>query len=373
MEPTVVINATSIGARFDGIGAYGIHLLRALGAARSELRLTAVLGEAARRRFGPEGPPPGIDVRWVGGEVAPDRGTRGHLRRWMHAQVLALRHRRNLVFCLSQIEAPLWGGPRIVTVHDAIPLLFKQDHPRQYHYYRRFLGRALRSAAAVITPSEATRSLLRSIYGLPEEKLHVIPHGPTVPPRNGKPASPVKRPYVLCIAHASPTKNLDALVDAFGRITDRIREDLVIAGTGLDRSSLAALQGGNGVGTRVVIRPNVSEQEKIELLDGATVFVYPSLAEGFGLPPLEAMARGLPIVTARSGALSEVCAGAPVYVDPCDSPGMAAALYALLNDEGERRRMAARSRERVQAFSWYASARRHLELFRRILGSSRSS
>jgi glycosyltransferase involved in cell wall biosynthesis len=239
-------------------------------------------------------------------------------------QVLA-RQRRNLVFALSQIEARrLWAAPRIVTVPSTPSALFSRTTAAVPYYAG---CEALRAPPPAIHALRGDRSLLRSIYGLPKEKLHVIPHGPTVPPRNGKPASPVKRPYVLCIAHASPTKNLDALVDAFGRITDRIREDLVIAGTGLDRSSLAALHGGNGAG-RWSSAPTCRSRRRSRLVAPPCSSIRRST--GFGLP-----LRGPPPAAFhrhRQGRALRRCAPVPPYVDPATARGQASALYALLND-----------------------------------------
>ena len=372
MERTVVVNATSIASRADGIGAYGVHLLKALAQVDGDIRFHVFLNARARARFEGMVFPDRMRVEYVSGSMSPDHGTQGHLRRWVYANALALRHPGSVLFALSQIEAPLWGRPGIVTVHDVIPLLFGQDHPRQYHYYRRVLGPALGRAAAVITPSETTKRLLASIYGLRDEKIHVIAHGPTVPPRNGRPVAGLGRPYVLCLAHASPTKNLGALVRAFALVQEHIGEDLVIAGTDVDGAGLAALLRRLAVpASRVQVRPNVTDREKIELLDGASLFVYPSLYEGFGLPPLEAMARGCPVVTANAGSLPEVCADAPVYVDPRDVSDIARALQAVLRDPERRRRLVQRGLARVRAFSWESSVRRHVELFHRILERGR--
>lgn len=372
MERSVVVNATSIAGRADGIGAYGVHLLKALARVDGDIRFRVYLNSRARARFEGVAFPERMRIEWVSGSMSPDHGSRGHLRRWLHANALALRHPGSLLFATSQIEAPLWGRPGIVTVHDVIPLLCPRDHPRQYHYYRRCLGPALRRAAAVITPSETTKRLLTSIYGLRHDKIHVIAHGPTVPPRNGEPVVCRSRPYVLCLAHAGPTKNLGALVRAFALVQAHIGEDLVIAGTDLDGAALGSLLRRLAVpASRVQVRPNVSDGEKLALLDGASLFVYPSLDEGFGLPPLEAMARGCPVVAASAGSLPEVCADAPVYVDPRDVSGIARALQGVLGDPERRQRLVQRGLAHARTFSWESSVRRHLELFQLVLGRGR--
>lgn len=364
VKPTIVINATSIGAKPDGIGAYGVHLIHALAAADCGLQFKIFLNRDAKTRF--EGFPATDDVAfgWVSPRVSPDRGSKGHIARWAFAQSLALRYRATPVFSLSQLEATGVGGPSIVTVHDVIPLLYPEHHPRQHPYYKRFLGPALRRASAVVTPSQTTALQLEQHYSLDPGLIHVIPHGPTVPRRSETSRVATTRPFILCLAPPSPTKNLQALIAAFGLIKDRIGEDLVIAGADIERG-LSAWPGiEKDVADRVQLRSNISDQEKIALLDQASALVCPSLDEGFGLPTLEAMNRGCPVVASHAGSLPEVCGGAAALVDPTDILAMAATLARVVIDERLRRSLIARGTERARAFSWRRSARRHIEVLR---------
>jgi len=358
---TVVINATSIGRVLGGIGVYGVLLIKALARTDSGLRFHVVMNEAARGHFADTEFPPFLSVRYLSAALSPDRGSRGHLLRFLHATQLAVRAGRKLVFATSQIEAPLLGGPGIVTVHDAIPLLFEEQHPRQRHFYRHVLGPALRGAAAIVTPSQATKSLLERHYALPGEKIRVIPHGASVPvsrrpPERRAPAAP----YILCIGRPNPIKNVETLLAAHRLLRRRLRVSLVFAGgpppfrpTPLDED--------------VVFRGNVSDAEKLELLDKATVLVCPSLYEGFGLPLLEAMARGCPLVVSNGGSLPEVGGEAARYFDPRDPAALAAALHEVLTDRDTRERMMEHGYRRVRAFSWEASARQHVSLFEEVL------
>jgi glycosyltransferase involved in cell wall biosynthesis len=169
----------------------------------------------------------------------------------------------------------------------------------------------------------------------------------------------------MCITDNGNDENLDAVVDAFGRIADRIQEDLVIAGSDPQRSKRAAARRGV-LGGRVLIRPQVSEREKAELLDGAKVVVCMPADEGPDLPPLEAMARGLPIVTRSREVRPRERAGGPIHVDAKDPTGLASVLHALLSEEEQPQRLPACGGE--QTSSWPVSARRHLDLFRQVLG-----
>ena len=153
MEQSVIVNATSIGRVLGGIGVYGVLLVKALARLDTPLRFRVILNQDARPHFADASFPESMQVRWAPAGLSPDRGTPGHVLRWLYANGRALRAGRSLAFGTSQIEAPLIGAPGIVTVHDIIPLLFARYHPRQRHFYRHALGPALRHAAAVVTPT----------------------------------------------------------------------------------------------------------------------------------------------------------------------------------------------------------------------------
>ena len=139
---------------------------------------------------------------------------------------------------------------------------------------------------------------------------------------------------------------------------------LIIAGEGPPADLHVAGLDCNALGRVTVLGP-VSEAEKIALLDGASALACPSLYEGFGFAPLEAMARGCPVVAARSGALPEVCGEAAVYIDPARPIELAEALHRVLTHSDLAQSLAVRGRVRAQALTWDASVRRHLEIIER--------
>lgn len=357
-EATVVLNATSIGSTLSGIGVYGVNLIKALARMGGSLRYEVFLGRDARHHFADTTFPPGMIVRWVGGAFSPDRGSTGHLLRWLFANGLALRGGGTLVFAASQIEAALVGLGGVVTVHDLIPLLFPDHHPRQRHFYRYVLGPALRSAAAVIVPSHSTKDLLERHYRL-GEKIRVIPHGVPVPHRVPSASARPDEPIILCVGRAGHMKNADVLVAAHRLLAPALRARLVFLGAGAP--NLAAPD------PRVVFLGAVSEAEKLELLDRASVLVSPSLHEGFGFAPLEAMARGCPVIASSAGSLPEVCGDGARYVDPHDPAGMAAVIQEVLLDGRLREDMIERGLRRARVFSWESSAREHAKLFEEML------
>jgi glycosyltransferase involved in cell wall biosynthesis len=361
MDHTVIVNATSIGRVLGGIGVYGVLLVKALARLDTPLRFRVILNEDARPHFTDTSFPEHMRVHWAPAALSPDRGTPGHVLRWLYANQRALRGGRRLVFGTSQIEAPLVGAPGIVTVHDVIPLLFETYHPRQRHFYRHVLGPALRLASAVITPSQATKARLEEHYGLAPEKIRVIPHGPSVAAAPPAGVTPPREAFILCIGRPNPIKNVRTLLAAHRILRSYVDVKLVFAGCG------GEVPPGVGTDPDVVFKGDVSDAEKLELLDRASVLVCPSLYEGFGFPPLEAMARGCPVVISNTGSLPEVGGDAARYVDPRDANGMAAVIHDVLTDARQRERMIDRGYRRARTFSWEASARQHASLFEEVL------
>jgi len=365
MQRPLIVNATAIGDRVDGIGVYGVHLVHGLWRAGVGRPITVVLNEDARRFFPESSIPADASVRWVSRRVSPSRGTSGNLQRWCFANQLAWRYRDALVFGLSQLEAPLVGSRGIIMVHDLIPWLFRDRHPRQYHFYRRCLGRALRRARAVITPSQTTKDDVCGHYGIEGDRVHVIHHGSPVPISAGIDADRPGVPYILWIGHLNPMKNLPALLAAFRMIEQQTDVHLVIAGEG-SRVDVGAFGVDDRSLARVTALGPVSEADKIALLDRASVLVTPSLYEGFGFPALEAMARGCPVVAAYRGALPEVCADAALFVDPQRPEQIANAVLHVLRHPNVSRDLTERGRARTRAFRWEASVRAHLAIVDRV-------
>jgi glycosyltransferase involved in cell wall biosynthesis len=361
MDYTVIVNATSIGRVLGGIGVYGVLLVKALARVDTPLHFRVLLNEDARPHFADTSFPSHVAVHYAPAAISPDRGTRGHVLRWLYATQRALRAGRRLVFGTSQIEAPLLGPAGVVTVHDVIPLLFEEYHPRQRHFYRHVLGPALRAASAVITPSEATKAHLQELYGLEPGKIRVIRHGVSVPVAGPSAPRPPREPFILCVGRPNPIKNIGTLLAAHRLLRRQLPVRLVFAG------GQAPLPAWGRRDPDVLFLGDVSGAEKLDLLDRASVLVCPSLYEGFGFPPLEAMARGCPIVVSETGSLPEVGGDAARYVDPRDASGMAAAIHEVITDACLRERMIDRGYGRVRTFNWEASARQHASLFEEVL------
>jgi glycosyltransferase involved in cell wall biosynthesis len=283
--------------------------------------------------------------RWV----APLRDVAWYLA------ALPLRARRDSVDVLHcpTHRAPVRSRvPLVVTFHDLAIL----RHPGTFNrwtrrYSRLALPRVVRAARRLIAVSEFTRRELLELLNVPEEKVRVIPNAVGPPfEADGEAAA---GDYVLAVSTLEPRKNLPRLVDAFGRAKLNGCQLLV-----------AGARGWGGVrlnGDRVRWLGEVRDEELARLYRGARCVAYVSLYEGFGLPVLEAMACGAPVVAARNEAAEEVAGEAAVLVDPLDPDAIAAGLAEAVDRQEELR---ARGLERARAFDWREAARATVEVYR---------
>lgn len=268
--------------------------------------------------------------------------------------------------------APPARVPTIVTVHDLGFVRYPELCLPEALHYRGGIAAALERGAVLHTPSEYVAAEARAEFGVEAERVVAIPNGlPPVTggdPYSGRRIASSDR-YLLALGTVEPRKNLPRLVRAFDAVAAADPDlGLVIAGAdGPDSDRLTAAVEACTASGRVRRLGYVSIEERRDLLAGASVFAYPSLYEGFGLPPLEAMAVGVPVLAADTGSLPEVLGDAAVLVDPEDVDGIAGGLHQLLNDEALRLELVARGRERSKSFDWDATAARLVELYRELI------
>jgi glycosyltransferase involved in cell wall biosynthesis len=267
---------------------------------------------------------------------------------------------------------PLMKGAQIITMHDASAFAVPETYSLPFRLWYRLLLPALgRAATRVVTDSEFSRSELRRYAGVPDQKLRVIPlsgeHILHAQADCGVLARLQLRPrsYVLTVGSQSPHKNLQVVLDAM-QYLDQRRFEIVVAG-----GQNPKIFGNNrvAVGPEVKLAGYVSDGELRALYENAGCFVYPSLYEGFGLPPLEAMMCGCPVIVSRKASLPEVCGSAAVYCDPGSPRDVAESIERVMLDSDLQDHLRTLSRHRAQQFSWDASARALLGLVQEV-GSS---
>jgi glycosyltransferase involved in cell wall biosynthesis len=277
--------------------------------------------------------------------------------------------------------APMRGRfARVVTVHDLIYARFPDAHAGLRDRGMRVLvpGGA-RRADRVIADSRSTREDLIELIGLPGEKIDVVPLGrgavrraQPMPERDLRERFALAhRDVVLSLSAKRPHKNLRALLDALSEIDAAARPVLVLPGyPTAHEAELREHARTRGLEDDVRFPAWVSAPELEGLWELARAFVYPSLYEGFGLPVLEAMARGVPVACSDASSLPEVAGQAALLFDPHRPAQIAAALRRLLTDAGLRERLGELGRERAREFTWEHSARLTLDSYARVLGRS---
>jgi alpha-1,3-rhamnosyl/mannosyltransferase len=268
--------------------------------------------------------------------------------------------------------------PSVVSIHDLIGRRYPHTLPaRSRLLYRITMALAVRTASAIITSSRSTRRDLGFYYGLPPSHVAVTPYAadarfapqpyPLVLAMRERYALPPR--YVLYLGANKPHKNLERLVLAWERVVAAApdRDDLprlVLAGHYDPRYPAARdLVGSRGLEPHVAFVPNVAEADVPALYSGAEVFVFPSFYEGFGLPPLEAMACGTPVLCAYASSLPEVVGRAALTFDPFNVPELAAELQRLIDSPALRRELSAQSLQQARRFSWERTARETLDVY----------
>jgi len=345
------------------------------------MRFTAFINrEAAAAKDGPWGELlPAVTVpvnarnrvQWVLGEQALlPRLAGGHTARRSGSGV-------DLMHSLAS-TAPLWGRfRRVVTVHDLIYARFPEAHAGIRDKGMKVLvPQAVRRSDRVIADSHSTRDDLVELLGVRPERIDVVPLGlGAVRREEPLPEAETRarfdlgaRCVLLSLSAKRPHKNLVALIGALARIPAAERPVLVLAGyPTAHEAELRERAAGEGLAADVRFPEWLSAEELEGLWALAQAFVFPSLYEGFGLPVLEAMARGVPVACSNASSLPEVAGDAALLFDPHDESAIAEALRRLLRDPALRESLRTRGLARVAEFTWQRTARLTLESYRRAL------
>ncbi len=266
---------------------------------------------------------------------------------------------------------PLFYRNQIMTIHDVsherYPEWFSKNYYRYYHFMMPRIGK---KAHAVLTVSEFSKNEIVDTLGIDPKKIHVV-HSNV--PFHNKPtedeilnfrrdASTDK--YILAVSSMDPRKNFERLVTAFNKIEDKSVK-LYIIGMSFKAFNTPDLQ--KLIGENVYLPGYISDDTLQNMYQNALLSIYPSLYEGFGLPPLEAMTFGCPAINSDIPALREVSEDAALYVDPYDVDDIASKIERLLNDEALRKHLQIKGLEQVKKYSWEKSARQVYELAQKYM------
>ena len=261
--------------------------------------------------------------------------------------------------------APACKSGQVCTLHDAAVF----DHPEAYRpsfvaWYRSLFRLQARTSRLLLTVSEFSRRRLATTLGIAPARLQVVPNGADHILRPADDADALRRlglvpqTYLMAVGSANPTKNFPALVEAFRSMSVPSGIRLVIVGgTNSAVFTGAALAAGD---ERLVLAGSVDDAGLKTLYSQALAFVFPSTYEGFGIPPLEAMACACPVVASTAEAVVETCGDAALYFDPHDMRSMTTALDAVMRDADLRMALQRKGRDRAAGFTWQAAAQQLL-------------
>src|ERR1700734_1152072 len=268
----------------------------------------------------------------------------------------------------------LYRGRLAVTVHDLSHRVVPEivGDPQKRIYAQTMFGVLAKQASIIVTVSEFSKSeLLRLTSGPRDDNIILTPLGISAE-WNGAAQLPRpvrSRPYLIYVGNIKPYKNLGRLVEAFLMIKDRVPHDLVIAGQSeglITGESTEFFERVRAAGERIHLTGFVPYQELLSLVGHADALIMPSLYEGFGLPPVEAMAAGVPVAVARAASLPEICGDAALYFDPLNVGDIAEKLTEIISDSQTRTELRARGLSRSRLLSWDACSRTTAEALRAV-------
>ena len=354
-----------------GIGTYIRNLLRHLARIDSQTEYVLLCNPADRTIVGSLGE----NFRAVS-----ERSGAYSVAEQLSIPLSVKRERVDLFHAPHYMLPALTPSPTVVTIHDCIHLMFPQYLPNRlsYAYARASLWTATHKSDRILTVSETSKRDILRFFRVPSEKIDVIHNA--IDERFGIQPSEehvvrvreryqLNEGFVLYAGNIKPHKNLERLIEAFSEVRRQGLDALKLLIIGDEISKLQALR-------RAVHRYKlhkyvrflgyVPDETLAVLYRLASVFVFPSLYEGFGLPPLEAMASGTPVVTSNVSSLPEVVGDAAILVDPYDSMSIADGILRLLTNEELRTEMRTRGFARAQAYSWERSIRRIREIYGQV-------
>lgn len=306
-------------------------------------------------------------------------------RRWWSVGLPLYLNRASFsLFHGTNYDVPLWNRCQtVVTIHDLSILLHPLTHEK--HLVRRArwrLPKMARLATMIITPSESVRREVSEHLGVSPDKVVAIPEAarsifhqvPLAQTIEARRRFGIEDDFLLYVGTVEPRKNLLALARAFDEIlrTTSLRPQLVIAGKeGWLNEELYAYLKGSNIEERVRFTGYVSDEELRALYSSCRAFIYPSLYEGFGLPPLEAMACGAPVITSLNASILETVGDAACLVPPKDFRKLAAAITRVLTDSGKREELSRAGLKRAAQFSWERTALETLNVYRSVLNKEK--
>lgn len=265
----------------------------------------------------------------------------------------------------------LKNGKNILTIHDLVPLFNPEISMEGLSDYYNRLKNELYKIDMFIAVSEHTKKDIMKYLDVPEHKIRVIYEAADESYKPVKDHSGIKKKYgldkfILSVGTLEPRKNIPNLIKAFGKLNRRDYKLVITGKKGWKYEEIFRLVESLGLGDRIKFLGYILDEELPALYSAAELFVYPSLYEGFGLPPLEAMACGTPVIVSNRSSLPEVVGDAGILIDPEDTDGIAEAMEKILQQPSLRKELSEKGLQQAKKFSWSKCASETIELYKQI-------
>ena len=369
----IAVNASILGKEATGTHVYTLHVLR-------ELLALPELASHEVTLFTPmkiESLPAAVKQRVLPSFLGRSAlGVGNAVMRFLWNQVVftQIGKRFDRVYCPTY-NSSLWLKNQVVTIHDLIAMRYPWQHPLQHRFCKRALPILLRNARSVVTISAATKAEIDRYYAIPSEKITVVHNGcdPQMAPVDGSEAQTKSdaavllkhdlRSYLLAVGATLQHKNLQVILDAFALLPEDSQLELaIVGGASPYREKLRAHLTGKPYAHRVRFLGYVPDASLPALYRRAQMLAYPSLCEGFGLPIVDAMACGCPVLCSNASSLPEVAGDAAILLDPRKPEDWASAMEQVLGNPELRTNLAKLGYDNIKRFSWNATARQIADL-----------
>lgn len=366
-RPLVLVDMLSYTGTKGGMETYTRELYRQFSSMETGFDFVALASKEGGQ----------LDLSWFPGEVVRSRISGENRFVWALGELVASsyvasRRRADLVHCPATL-GPAWTAmPAVLTIHD----MLYWSHPEFMvtpFYTRPVMWMERRGAAnatRLITDSDVSAGEIMRFLDYPRDRLHVVPLAATAVPQGDRPVEPPRENLVVASGQRRPYKNWGALIRALALVDTDIRPRLVITG-GRGEDPLRAVVEETRMGDWVDLRGWVDDEELADLYSRARAMAMPTLAEGFGLPVLEAMSAGLPVLASDIPVLREVGGDAALWFDPHYPASIARALTVVATEPDRLVQLAAQGRRQAAQFTWERVAIATLEVFRAALDSPR--
>jgi len=366
MKPKVIIDSLSLLGSLTGIGRYTYETAKEL-AKLNHYQFSYFYGYISDTLMTPSS--------------AKRKKT---LRSWIIKNPLIKSIIRTIMFRLSGIIAPrydLYWQPNFIpnrsikadkivaTVHDFSWEIYPEFQPRErVVYFQKYFYPSIQQCDHIITGSQFTKREIIERVGISPDKISVIYHGVNHAVFYPRMLKKPEQKYILAVGSIEPRKNLKNLLMAYGMLDKNFRDEyhlILVGASGWNNDEI--VNDIKSLSQWVHYSGYVSDEELAELYGNAAVFIYPSIYEGFGIPPLEAMSCGIPVIVSSASTLPEVCADAAYYIDPMDCKDIKEGMLKVLNDEELKKVLILKGLARAKEFSWEKSAAEHQIVFEKVL------